>query len=162
MIEETALVTSRDGAYAEVETRRTSACGRCQAGSVCGTPLLQRFFGYRKVSIKALNPIDAGPGDEVVVGLQESALSRASFLFYLLPVLLLIGFAVVGQWLAEKTELAVTEPLSVIGGLLGLATGLLWARRNAVRFGRDRRYQAVILRRASPFKVDSGRSPVDS
>lgn len=159
MIEESALVTSRDGPFAHVEARRTTACGHCQVDAVCGTSLLNRFFGQRKVSIKALNPIDAGPGDEVVIGLRESALTRASVWFYLLPVILLIVFAGVGQWLAERSELLATEPASVVGGLLGLLAGLLWARRSALRIGQDRRYQAVILRTASPFKVLVERSP---
>lgn len=157
MIEETARVTSRDGTFARVETRRNTACGHCQAGPVCGTSLLNRFFGHRNVSVRALNPIDAGLGDEVVVGLEESALTRASLWFYLVPVLLLIGFAGIGQWLAESSKFVATEPASVFGGLLGLLIGLAWARYHAARANQDERYQAVILRRANPFKVEVGR-----
>lgn len=157
MIEETALVTSRDGAFARVEAQRSTACGHCQASPACGTSLLNKLFGNRKVTVKALNPIDANPGEEVVVGVAESALTMASVSFYLLPVLLLILFAGLGLWLAEASNLASTEPASIFGGLLGLLIGLLGARYNAVRINRNPRYQAVILRRASPFKVEVGR-----
>lgn len=153
MIEETALVTAVDGEYAHVESRRDTACGHCQAGSACATSLLSRFFGYRKVSVKALNPIAARPGDEVIVGLEESALTRTSVRFYLLPVILLIGFAGCAQWLAEKLSFVATEPASVLGGLLGLSAGLAWARLHAVRSISDSRYRAVILRPADPFNI---------
>jgi sigma-E factor negative regulatory protein RseC len=153
MVEEIALVTSRSGEFAHIETLRNTGCGHCQAGSACGTSLLNRYFGQRKVSFRALNPIDASPGDEVVVGLEESALTRASVMFYLLPVLLLIGFAVFGQWLAERLSFVSTEPASLFGGLLGLSIGLAWARYSK----HDNRYQVVILRPANPFKVEIGR-----
>ena len=71
MIEERALVTSRDGEFANIETRRTTACGHCQVESACSTSLLSKYFGYRNLSVRALNPIDACPGDEVIVGLHE-------------------------------------------------------------------------------------------
>jgi len=154
MIEERALVTSRDGQFAHVESRRETACGHCRLGSACGTSLLNKYFGYRKVSVRALNSIDASPGDEVVVGLEESALTSTSVRFYLVPVLLLIGFAGLAQWLAERLSFTATEPASILGGLLGLLIGLAWARRHAVRINADDRYQAVILRSASPLKID--------
>ena len=154
MIEETALVTSLDGEFAHVETRRDSTCGHCQVGSVCGTSLLNQFFGNRKVSVRALNPIEASPGDEVVVGLEESALTRASVRFYLVPVLLLMGFAGSAQWLAEGLGFVSTEPASVLGGLLGLIIGLVWARYYVGRTDSDNRYQVVILRPANPFKIE--------
>lgn len=153
MIEEMALVTSRDGEFANIETRRTTACGHCQASSACGTSLLSNYFGYRNVTVRALNPIDACPGDEVVVGLNESALTGASVSFYLMPILLLIGFALFAQWLAEGLNFISTEPASLFGGLLGLVIGLVSARHNALRFSRDTRYQAVILRSANQAEV---------
>ncbi|MCB1871377.1 MAG: SoxR reducing system RseC family protein [Gammaproteobacteria bacterium] len=153
MIEERALVTSRDGEFANIETRRTTACGHCQVKSACSTSLLSKYFGYRNLSVRALNPIDACPGDEVIVGLHESALTAASVSFYLLPILLLIGFAVFAQWLAEELNFVATEPASLLGGLLGLSTGLAWARHNALRRSRDNRYQAVILRPVNQLEV---------
>lgn len=155
MIEETALVTSRDGAFARVETRRNTACGDCHASTACGMSLLSKFFGYRTVSLRALNPIDARLGDEVVVGLEESALTRASVIFYLVPILLLILFAVVGQLLAESYGFVSAEPGSAVGGLLGLLMGLVLARRNAIRANRNSRNQAVILRLANSFRVEA-------
>lgn len=149
MLEETALVTSLDGAFAQVETLRNPACGGCQAGSACSTPLLNKYFGNRKVSVRALNPIGAAPGDKVVVGLEESALSQASVRFYLVPILMLIGFAGFGQWLAERSSLVSTEPASVFAGLLGLLMGLMWTRYHTVRINSCKRSQLVILRLAN-------------
>ena len=154
MIEERALVTSCKGDLAQIETLRTTACGHCQSSSACGTSLLSRFFGYRKISVSALNPIDARPGDEVVVGVRESLLMRASLLFYLLPILLLIFFAGLGQWITQHYSLVAAEPAAVVAGLLGLSIGLRVARRNALLMHNEKRNQAVILRQANPFKIE--------
>jgi len=154
MIEETAFITSCDGAFAQVETQRTTSCGQCQANSTCGTSLLNRFFGYRKVSVKARRALLVICLSLFWVGLEESALTQASVMFYLVPILLLIGGAGCGQWLAEWFNFSSTEPVSVVGGLLGLLIGLYWARYSANKINLNNRHQAVILRAANTCKVE--------
>ena len=153
MIEETAVVTASEGEFAQVETQRTTACGGCAASSACGTSVLAKLWGNRRASVRVLNPIGASPGEQVVIGLEESALSRASFAFYMVPLLSLILFAILGQWLAGWFNISAAEPVSVLSGLLGLMVGLLWLRFYAARISHDRRHQAVILRRAGVLEV---------
>lgn len=157
MIEETAIVTATEGEFARVETQRRSSCGSCEAKSTCGTSALARVFGNRRNVVEVLNPIGAEAGDRVVVGLDESAFTRVSFLFYILPLLALFAGAVLGQWLAVQFGHVSTEPLSIICGLLGLSSSLYWLRRIAHNGNRNNgRYQAVILRRASSVQIIDG------
>ncbi len=148
MIEETARVVAQEGAFARVETERTSTCGACAAKSACGTSAIAKVFGARRASFKVLNPVGAGVGEQVVIGLEESALTRSSFAFYIVPLLTLFLFSILGQALATRLDFSITEPASIIGGLLGLLIGLGWVRRYASRISHDKRHQAVILRRA--------------
>jgi len=148
VIEETVRVVAHEGAFARVETERTSTCGSCAARSACGTSAVAKVFGARRASFKVLNPVRAGIGEQVVIGLEESALTRSSFAFYIVPLLALFLFAVLGQALATGLNFSNTEPASIVGGLLGLLIGLGWVRRYAYRISRDKRRQAVILRRA--------------
>jgi sigma-E factor negative regulatory protein RseC len=153
MIEETAVVKSTEGDYATVETFRTTSCGSCDARTTCGTSALARVFGKRRSMIRVRNPIAARTGDRVVVGIREDALTFASFIFYILPLLALFAGALAGQALAVEINADSTEPLSVLGGLLGLMGGLGWLRHYSMRPDRSGKYQAVILRQAEGLAV---------
>ncbi|WP_260293913.1 SoxR reducing system RseC family protein [Sedimenticola hydrogenitrophicus] len=156
MIEERAIVTATHGQFAQVETQRATSCGSCEAKGACGTSVLAKVFGNRRTVVEVLNPIGATPGERVIVGLDESALTRASFFFYIVPLLALLGGGVLGQWFAEQIGFVSTEPLSIISGLLGLLIGLVWLRRFAFRTRGSSAYQAVILRRAGSVHVING------
>lgn len=149
MIEEQALVTGCDGEFAEVEPQGQSGCGSCAARSACGSGSLASVLGTKPNILRALNPIGAGPGDRVVVGLEAEMLTRATLAAYGVPVAALIGGAIVGQRVGEWLAAGIVEPFSVGGGLLGLLGGLAWLGRFSRRIARDRRYQAVILRRSA-------------
>ncbi len=156
MIEESAIVKATHGEFAQVETQRQTSCGSCEAKSSCGTSVLAKVFGNRRNIVEVLNPIGAVPGDRVVVGLDESVLTRVSFLFYIFPLVALFMGALFGQWLAELLKYQSTEPLSIICGLLGLAGGLYGLKRFVRRNQHNSSFQAVILRRASSIQFIDG------
>ena len=150
MIEETAKVVelTADGVW--VETQRRSACGQCAAGSGCGTAVLGKVLGNRRNIIKVLNPF-ATPmsvGDEVIIGIKESALVRGSFAVYIVPLLSLFLFAVLGQILAEQLLVANIELMSLLLGLVGLIIGFAWVRIFTRAIGDNMDYQPVVLRKA--------------
>ncbi len=128
-----------------VETRRQTACGGCESRDGCGTSVLAGLFGNKVVRVTVSNAIGANPGDQVIIGLNESDFSKASFTVYLLPLLALMGFAMAGQWLAGFLQFDATEPWSVAGGLLGLVAALLWVRKRDLAACSEQP-QAVILR----------------
>ena len=154
MIEERAIVVSVDGEFAIVETQRKSACGDCSTGAACGTSLIAKAIGQKRNRVRVHNPIQALPGDQVIVGLADSALPKLSFAFYIVPLLALFIGAVIFQWLGMKLNFISTEPLSIGGGLLGLIAGLVWVRRYTSRSDGRKQYQAVILRRIENLSVD--------
>ncbi len=153
MIEERATVSSVDGDFATVTTQRESSCGTCAARGACGTSALSRLLGTRRSELRVLNPIGARPGDEVVIGLDESAFTRTALAFYLVPLLGLIGAAAAGKWLALAAGFASGEPAAIGGGVAGLLAGLIWLRRHARRIARDPRRQAVILRHTHTVSI---------
>lgn len=148
MIEESARVVAAEEGYAWVETQRRSACSACSVNKGCGTSVLGKVLGRRQSLLKVLDPVGVAPGDEVVVGLQETALVRGALAVYLVPLLAMILAALGGERLLPPGPAG--EAGAVVAGLAGLAAGLLWVRRYARRVSADPRFQPVILRRLGP------------
>ena len=153
MIEEAATVVGLDQEYAIVETRQRAACGSCQSAGSCSTTVLAGLFKRRHNQLKVLNPVHAKPGEQVVIGLQEQALLKISFLAYLFPLFSMISGAILAHGLASYFDLSVGELPQVIGGLLGLIGGLFLLKKLARKKRHDPGYQAVILRHASSAPV---------
>ena len=134
MIEKDARVVSVEGDRAVLSLRRQSACGTCRARKGCGSAALGSVFD-RQDSVVALNPLKAQCGDEVVIGIDDSALVGSAAQMYLLPIVLMIGFAVLSSALLPLAGDAAAVP----GALLGLAAGFILARR----YGRARHAQLL-------------------
>jgi len=151
MIEEQALVTQVNENGIWVETQRKSACGQCSANKGCGTSVLQNVLGNKRTRLRVLSDIPVKTGDEVIIGLQEGAFLKGSFAVYLLPLLFMFIFGLLGETLADQLLLSDSNTVSVLCALLGIVIGALWLRRynRAIQF--DKRYQPVILR-----QVDAG------
>ncbi len=127
-----------------VETERQTTCGGCSVRSGCGTGVLSRLVGRRQTRVRTINSIDAVLGERVVIGLRESALLQGSLAVYLAPLLALLGGAALAETFAPEPIRDVT---TVLGGVLGMAAGLIWLRRFGRRVRVDTRYQPVTLRR---------------
>ncbi len=146
MIEETGVVVSVQGDLAEVAGQPRSSCGGCAVKGTCGTSLLARYFGPKRLLLQAYNPIGAGPGERVIIGLPEGALLEASVLAYLVPLAALVGGAVVGAFVAERLVPAYTQLVSAITGVGGLAAALAWLVGLIRAKSLDKRYRPRILR----------------
>ncbi len=153
MIEETALILNCEGEYADIETKPQSSCGGCSSSGVCGTGVFSKVLGNRTTAIRIINSINAKPGDQVVIGLQESALSRVSMIFYLVPILSMILLALLGQEISISYGYMSHDPSAIFGGAVGLFAGLWFVRVFSKRIYGDSRYQPVMLRFATSEKV---------
>jgi sigma-E factor negative regulatory protein RseC len=153
VIEEVGVVVSLQGEMAEVEAQRRSACGGCAVNGACGTSLIARYLGRKPLRLRAHNAIGAGPGERVVLGVPEDALLEASFVAYMVPLLALIGGALIGAQAAVLLVPGYAQGLSILGGLGSLAVSLWWLGRFSRARALDERYRPRILRRA----IDPGR-----
>lgn len=149
MIEETGRVVALAEDFAWVETERKTTCGSCSANKGCGTAVLANAMGRRRTQVKVLNSLSARVGDEVVIGLEEHALVQGSLAVYAVPVIFLLGFALLGELIGARLDMTTTEMLNIVFGLGGLTLGFVWVRGYAARISKDPRYQPVILRPAA-------------
>lgn len=141
MIEERGRVVSVEPGAAWVETIRRSTCGSCQARAGCGQALLERLgSGGRRGFLRVISDHRVQVGDEVVIGLPEDAVLKASALMYVLPLLMLFLFAACAD-LAGLAELWV-----IALAVAGLAAGFMLAGLHAHHSRANPQYQARILR----------------
>lgn len=126
MTETPARVVRVDGGIAWVRAESPSSCGAC-GGKGCGSSLFARMLISREPEYPVDNPIDAAPGEAVVVGLPDGALLRAALAAYVVPLALLLAGALLGgRW---------GEAGAVTGAAAGLLLAALWlrARRSGAR-----------------------------
>lgn len=132
MIEERGRVLSVESGAVWVETVRHSACSSCQARAGCGQSLMQRLgVGSRQGFIRALDDGHCRVGDEVLIGIPESAVLHGSALVYMLPLLALF----VGALLAHGAGAG--EPAIILAGFAAMAVGFAAVRWHSRRLDND-------------------------
>jgi sigma-E factor negative regulatory protein RseC len=125
-----------------VETQPKSACGHCTVSNGCGTSVLAKWYSPKKNQVRVVNHLNLQPGAAAVLGVADDVLIKAAFIAYMLPLLAMISFAIVGS-VSGMNNIFV-----VISSLLGLMTGLWFARWLNNRSG-TRQYQAQLIRGSS-------------
>lgn len=149
MLEEQAVVVRVESDEAFLEIVRHSPCGLCGQTRGCGVSLWGKLFGHHQGTFAVTNEIDAQPGDNVVVGVEEKVLLTGSLVVYGVPLLLLLTGAVSGVFLTPAA--AGKDLYPMLGAGIGLVLSLLWLKGYAAGRSMDTRYRPVILRRAENF-----------
>ena len=120
-----AVVVAAEGGEVLVEVpERAPTCGSCKTVDACQTGLLGLGTGPRRYRLE--NRIGARVGDHVQLTVADGTVWRASLVSYVLPLLLAIGGAAIGQYAAGDVG-------AVTGMLAGLGCGLVLLRRNEIR-----------------------------
>jgi len=124
-----AIVVEVSGNQVWVEVPgRAPACGSCKTVDACQGGLLGLSAGPRRYRLE--NLIEARVGDRVSLTVAAGTLWRASLASYVLPVLLAIAGAAIGQFAAG-------DAWAVIGTLTGLGCGVALLRFNETRAQRE-------------------------
>lgn len=121
-MEDNGLVISTDGVMARVEVQCFDGCKNCSARSLCGGQENSRGL----LAVK--NPLNAQPGDEVIVDVPETTYTKALILLF--GSLLAAALAGMGVGYAVSTVLPLPSSLASFSGLLIglLLAGILLAR----------------------------------
>lgn len=147
MIEERGRVLSVEQGAVWVETVRRSACDSCQARNGCGQSILQRLgLGARSGFIRVLDEQAESrrqPGEEIIIGIPESAVLHGSAVVYLLPLLVLFAGALMAQLAGA------TEPLIILAGFLGMGIGFAAVRWHGRRTHSNSAFVPHVLGRAT-------------
>lgn len=153
MITEQAIVVSCTKDETWIETQRKSACGQCSANKGCGTSVLSKVLGNKFSKMKAINKIEAKVGDNVIVALNESTLLKGAFMTYMLPLLYIFAFSLLGQFAASLLSMQNNELLVIAFAILGFYFSLKKLKRFSLSIADDESFQPVIIKKAEPFSV---------
>ena len=151
MIEERGRVLSVEKGAVWVETVRRSACDSCQARNGCGQSVLQRLgLGARSGFVRVLDEQAESRrrvGEEVIIGIPESAVLHGSVVVYMIPLLALFA----GALLAQAAGAA--EPLIILTGFLGMGIGFAAVRWHGRRTRNSLAFVPQVLGTASGAPV---------
>lgn len=146
MIEERARVIAVENNQLLLEAETRAACNACAARQGCGTSVLSKWVGRKFTRFQAPNTVNARVGDEVVVGLAEEAMLKGSVFVYLLPLLAMIGFALLADSLIS-TDTASRDLLVLVSAVAGFALMLVISRLFLSTGSNKSRLTPVVLRK---------------
>jgi sigma-E factor negative regulatory protein RseC len=146
MIEERARVIAVEDNQLLLEAETRAACNACAAKQGCGTSVLSKWIGRKFTRFQAANTVNARVGDEVVVGLAEEAMLKGSVLVYLLPLLAMIGFALLADSLVSA-DTASRDLLVLISAIAGFALMLVISRLFLSTGSNKSKLTPVVLRK---------------
>jgi sigma-E factor negative regulatory protein RseC len=112
------IISNRDGIWVEVQ--RPMACANCNSSQGCQTDSLLGMAIATRLQLPAAEGFDAG--DLVTLISPDGALLSAAFWAYGMPLLCMLGGAILGQ--SQVFSMAG----SVAGAALGLIAGIGWLR----------------------------------
>ena len=121
MIEEEAIVISKDRGFAEVDIIRTKPCGLCGKTQGCGNSIWGKVFSFKKRKIQIQNNINAKVGEKVKLVIEENYLLKTSLLLYGVPLFFLFGGMIASEYFLEATN----DLVVFFGGLLGFLAGII-------------------------------------
>jgi len=150
MIEEQATVVEVEAEQVTVQTLRKSSCNSCAANKGCGTAVLSKAIGQKHsiVSIskqQQTSPI-LSPGDQVIIGINESMLMNGSLLAYIIPLASMIGLALLVQWLGGILSIN-GEFHIILSAVVGLVSGIAFSRFYLTKGRHHADFSPVLLRK---------------
>lgn len=140
MATEEGVVVRRDESGTWVKTVRTGACESCSSRGACHT-----MGGGKEMEVSVVNLLGAKAGDRVVLKMDTSPLLKATFLIYLVPVLMLLAGAAAGQLLAKAAGSDSSVPSALLG-FGALAAGLFIVRTAGRRLSERAEYRPRVFR----------------
>ena len=146
MIEEHARVIAVQNGQLLLEAQTKASCSACAVKQGCGTSVISKWVGRKFTRFQAPNTVNARVGDEVVVGLAEDAMLKGSVLVYLLPLLAMIGFALLADSLIAA-DTASRELMVLIAAVAGFSLMLVISRLLLSTGSNSSKLTPVVLRK---------------
>lgn len=134
MLYETGLVVELIADRAVIQTQSKSTCSACRSKDTCGNGMIDQYLSGRTFSIEVENLLDANIGQQVVIQVPKSSITRAAFFTYFIPLLTFISFAMVISQLSDN------ETWQIFISLIGLFLGFMVTKFYNLKIARHEFY----------------------
>ncbi|XQW84306.1 SoxR reducing system RseC family protein [Thalassotalea piscium] len=152
MIEENGRVTAIDNDHqVTVVSEIKSTCSSCKQVDSCGSGQVAKAFPQKHLELKLTCHLPVRVGDDVVLGLSEKMLLSSAWRVYCWPLLGLICFSFLGQWLVEQ-QVFVHELLAIVFGIAGGYLGFLLAKKHQ-HHPKNQQALAPVIVRIAPKSI---------
>lgn len=128
MIEESATVVAIAQNNITVTSELKSACSGCKQVDNCGSGQVAKAFPQKQLTLTVKSTLPVKLGDNVILGLNESALLSSAWQVYLWPLIGLILASWLGQWLLNQGGLG-HELFAIIFAIVGGYIGFFLAKK---------------------------------
>lgn len=146
MIEENARVTAiGNNNQITVISEIKSTCSSCQQVDTCGSGQVAKAFPKKHLELDLTCHLPVKVGDNVVIGLSEKMLLSTAWQVYCWPLLGLLLFSYLGQWLVEQ-QVLIHELLAIILGVAGGYLGFVLAKKYQHKSKHQQALTPVVLR----------------
>lgn len=136
----TASSPSQTSPMATIEIVRKTACGLCGQTRGCGNAFWGKLFAHKTSSFLARNSLNAKVGQNVIVGIDETAMMKSALLLYLLP----LATMLFGALLAS--QVVASDMSAMLGAVIGLVVGYFWVKQHIAGHAYYHHHQPKILR----------------
>lgn len=150
MIEEEGIVAEVSDGIAKVAVLKKSACEQCAASGVCH-PGDEDY-------LEAANPLGATKGQKVKVTLAPQVYLKASIILYGIPMVALVGGAILGKNIALRAGTEASSDLwAFLTGMLCLLVSFLFIRSYNKKVEKTLKYKPTIVEIVSSATKREGR-----
>jgi sigma-E factor negative regulatory protein RseC len=118
MMEEKALVIAIHDNVVTVQSTIKSTCSSCHQADNCGSGQVAKAIPHKKLVTQIKTTKALSIGDEVILGIPEKDILQTAGQVYLLPLVGLIVFSGLGQWLLLQ-HIIKHELLAIVLGAAG-------------------------------------------
>jgi len=140
MATEQGIVTKIDSITAWVKTTKTDACEACSARGSCNV-----MGGGKEMEVEAINYAGAKVGEKVVLSFETSPLLKATFLIYVLPILVMIAGAFIGQKMASLFSFD-PSTLSAITAFLFFGLTIIFVKSIGNKMAKKDEYRPKVIK----------------
>lgn len=146
MIEETATVVAINDHSVIVKSTIKSTCHSCHQQDDCGSGQIAKAIPQKILTTELFTEERLQIGDEVVIGLPEGAMLASAFEVYMFPLIGLVLFAALGQFVLVET-FTFPELIAILTAMLGGFFGYLFAKKRQGKSQNVKTLQPKLLRK---------------
>ena len=135
MLEERAIVTAVNLDKVTVQSEVKSTCSSCQQNDSCGSGIVAKALPQKKLTVELVTQLDVSVGDVVTLSIPEKDLLQTAWQVYLWPLLGLITFSALGQYLVSQLVFpheVFAIVLGCIGGYIAFKFTCYWQKKSGI------------------------------